>query len=113
MSVPFRDQVFVSYSHRDKKWLDRLLVFLKPYQRQGLRLFADPYIQVGERWRRAIEGALERACIGVLLVSQDFLASDFIYEQELPPLKRAADRGHLVLICVPVSASTYQVLEAV
>lgn len=109
MSASSRDQVFVSYSHRDKKWLDRLLVFLKPYQRQGLRLFADPYIQVGERWRRAIEGALERACIGVLLVSPDFLASDFIYEQELPLLKRAADQGHLVLICVPVKASAYWV----
>lgn len=109
MSAPSRDQVFVSYSHRDKKWLDRLLVFLKPFQRQGLQVWADPYIQVGERWRRAIEGALERACIGVLLVSPDFLASNFIYEQELPPLKRAADQGHLVLICVPVSASTYRV----
>jgi hypothetical protein len=108
MSAPSRDQVFISYSHRDKKWLDRLLVFLKPFQRQGLQVWADPYIQMGERWGRAIEGALERACIGVLLVSPDFLASDFIYEQELPSLKRAADRGHLVLICVPVAASAYQ-----
>jgi hypothetical protein len=49
MSVPSRDQVFISYSHRDKKWLDRLLVFLKPFQRQGLQVWADPYIQVGER----------------------------------------------------------------
>jgi hypothetical protein len=44
MSVPSRDQVFVSYSHRDKKWLDRLRVFLKPYERQGLQVWADPYI---------------------------------------------------------------------
>ena len=40
-----RDLVFVSYSHWDKDWLERLRVFLKPYTRQGqLNVWADPYI---------------------------------------------------------------------
>ena len=81
-----RDLVFFSYSHRDKVWLDRLLIFLKPYVRQGrLSVWADPYIKVGDRWRRDIEAALDRTQIAGLLVSPDFLASDFIDEMRRLP----------------------------
>ncbi len=107
MAEPQRDLVFISYSHLDKKWLSDLLTFLKPYQRKGMAVWADPYIKVGSRWERDINQALSRACVGVLLVSQEFLASDFIYESELPPLTSAADRGDLTLVCVPVSSFTF------
>ena len=91
MSGPPRDLVFVSYSHLDKKWMDRLRVMLKPFERQGLNVWADPYIEVGQRWEREINTALQRACVGVLLVSPDFLASDFIASKEVPPLLEAAE----------------------
>lgn len=56
-----RELVFISYSHADDTWLARLQVFLKPYVRQGrLSVWADPYIKVGDRWRREIAGALAR-----------------------------------------------------
>lgn len=111
MAAHPRDLVFVSYSHEDKKWLSDLLTFLKPYQRKGLQVWADPYIEVGERWERKIDHAIARACVGVLLVSQDFLASDFIHEKELPPLKTAADDDELTLVCVPLSSFTFDVSE--
>ncbi|MEW8547085.1 MAG: NB-ARC domain-containing protein [Candidatus Thiodiazotropha sp.] len=107
MSGSQRDLVFISYSHKDKKWLSDLLIFLKPYQRKGLGVWADPYIEVGSRWERDIEHALSRTCVGVLLVSQEFLNSDFIYEEELPQLKTAADNGDLTLVCVPLSSFTF------
>src|SRR6266851_21818 len=43
-----RDLVFISYSHSDKDWLERLLIFLKPFTRQNLKIWADPYIEVGD-----------------------------------------------------------------
>jgi hypothetical protein len=43
-----RDLVFISYSRPDRDWLDHLLIFLKPYTRQNLKIWADPYIQVGD-----------------------------------------------------------------
>ena len=55
-----RDLVFISYSHSDKVWLDRLLIFLKPYTRQNLKIWADPYIKVGDKWRRNISEALSQ-----------------------------------------------------
>jgi internalin A len=74
-----RDLVFISYSHRDRDWLEHLRIFLKPYIRQNLNIWADPYIEVGGEWRRDISAALSRSCVAVLLLSPDFLASDFIY----------------------------------
>jgi class 3 adenylate cyclase len=56
-SAAARDLIFISYSHRDRDWLEHLRVFLKPYTRQNLQIWADPYIEVGQ-WRRDISTAL-------------------------------------------------------
>lgn len=74
-----RTTVFVSYSHRDSRWLERLQVHLRPIARRGdLALWDDTRIAAGERWRPAIRAAIARAAASVLLISADFLASDFI-----------------------------------
>ena len=104
-----RDLVFVSYSHWDKDWLERLRVFLKPYTRQGqLNVWADPYIKVGDRWQREIAAALQRTRIAVLLVSPDFLASDFIAEEELPAVLAAEQNGEAKVFCVPISHAPFR-----
>src|ERR1700732_193297 len=103
-----RDLVFISYSHSDKVWLERLRIFLKPYTRQDLQVWLDPYVEVGDDWRREITTALSRSCVGVLLVSGNFLASDFIYHEELPALLKGADSGEVTLVPVPIGASGYK-----
>src|SRR6516164_6083126 len=103
-----RDLVFVSYSHNDRDWLDRLLVFLKPFTGPDFRVWADPYIKIGDEWRRDISGAMSRACVAVLLVTPDFLASDFIRNEELPLLLEGAKAGTITLFPIPISASNYR-----
>jgi WD40 repeat protein len=103
-----RDLVFISYSHRDRDLLKDLLIFLKPFTRQNLQVWVDPYIKVGDDWRRDISAALSRSCVGVLLVSYNSLASDFIYNEELPALLESANAGSIVLVLLPVRASNYE-----
>ena len=91
--------VFVSYSHRDERWLKRLQVHLKPLVREGeIELWDDTRIAAGARWREEIERALDQAAIAILLISADFLASDFVVDNELPPLLQAAEQGGTTIL---------------
>jgi TIR domain len=99
-----RNRVFVSYSHRDRRHLDRLRVHLRPLERSGLiDLWDDTRLKPGVDWRREISAAIARAKVAVLLVSADFLASDFIAGNELPPLLATAGREGGLILPVVVS----------
>jgi hypothetical protein len=103
-----RNRVFVSYSHKDAKWLEKLQVNLKPFVRHGpLEIWTDRDISPGDSWREAISQALSQAAVAILLVTPDFLASDFIANNELPPLLAAnRDRG-LRILWIAVEHSAY------
>jgi hypothetical protein len=101
-------QVFVSYSHKDTRWLERLKVFLTILENEGvLRRWDDTQIGAGRIWREQIKRAMESARVAVLLVSEDFLASSFISENELPPLLAAAKERGLVILPVIVSHCSF------
>jgi len=100
-------RVFVSYSHEDLKWLERLRKFLIPLENQGLiRIWDDSKIQVGSDWQAEIRKALESAKLAVFLVTQDFLNSQFIQAQEMPPLLEKAQQEGVKIIWVAVKSST-------
>jgi hypothetical protein len=99
-----RDEGFICYSHADEKWLKRVRVHLRPLERRrAFKLFDDSQIQPGTRWKDEIKAALDRARVAILLVSADFLASDFITENELPPLLKKAKSGGAIILPVIVS----------
>lgn len=68
--------VFISYSHKDEAWKDRLMTHLGVLQREGLLdTWDDRRIGAGANWYEAIQQAIERASVAILLISADFLTS--------------------------------------
>lgn len=97
--VSSRSHVFFSYCHADAAYLDRILVHLRPVERSGaIDLWSDTKIRAGDRWRDEIRKALAKARVAVLLISADFLASEFIVTNELPPLLAAAEKQGVRII---------------
>ena len=106
--------VFISYSHKDKVWLEELQLQLKPRLRledSDFSVWDDTQIQAGDHWGEEIENALAAASVGVLLVSKHFLASDFIYNNELPPLMAAAEKQNMKILWILVSECAYDTLN--
>lgn len=99
--------MFVSYAHKDRKWADELLTFLAPWIRdKRVDLWDDSRLQAGDNWKTEIREAIHEASVAVLLVSKDFLASDFIAEQELPMLLERATRKEIRLAWIAVGHSS-------
>ena len=83
-------EVFFSYSHEDEELRDQLEKHLAILKRQGVITgWHDRKIGAGTEWKDQIDEHLESAQVILLLVSADFLASDYCYDREL---KRAMER---------------------
>ena len=93
--------IFFCYAHEDEALLKKLKTFLAPLQRQGLvDAWHDRDISAGTEWKREISQHLNSAQIILLLVSSDFMASDYVNNVEM---KRALERHKLgEAILIPV-----------
>jgi hypothetical protein len=77
-------EVFYSYSHEDEKLRDKLEKQLSLLQRRGLIVsWHDRRIGAGQEWREQIDAHVRSAHIILLLVSADFIASDYCYGVEM------------------------------
>ncbi len=104
-----RDQVFISYSHADEKFMKELREHLTPYSRSGsITAWSDQQIVPGSKWFDEIQAALGKTSVAVLLVSPGFLASDFIHDHELGPLLKKAEEGGVKILWVLVRACSYE-----
>jgi len=63
-----KDKVFISYSHKDKDYMDRMMVHLKPMIRdEDMDIWVDTRIRPGQKWNKEIQKALECAKVAILL----------------------------------------------
>ncbi|MCU0569009.1 MAG: SUMF1/EgtB/PvdO family nonheme iron enzyme [Oculatellaceae cyanobacterium Prado106] len=90
-------RLFCSYSRKDEAFRQALEVHLATLKRQNLVTWHDGLLEPGSDWDERIKQELETAEIIVLLVSPDFLASNYCYETEV---ERALQRHREKTACV-------------
>lgn len=71
-------------------------------------IWDDRKIQAGSKWIEEIERAIQSAKIVLAIISADFLASDFITNNELPPLLDAAKQDGAIIMPLIVSPSRFR-----
>jgi hypothetical protein len=110
METPaLRKGIFVSYSHRDKAWLERVQTFIKgAFFDEPIDAWDDTRIRPGQDWAKEIEAAMAAARVTILLVSPNFLASDFIRRQEMRQALDAQAKGSAVVFWIPISSSPFE-----
>src|ERR1700722_213584 len=83
-------EIFYSYSHKDEDLCNELIKHLKILEREGIVTgWHDRKIMAGDEWEGEIDEHLNSAKVILLLVSVDFLASEYCWGVEV---KRAMER---------------------
>jgi internalin A len=95
--------LFYSYSHKDEGLRNELETHLKLLQREGLiDAWHDRKIEAGDEWKRKIDDNLDRADIILLLVSADFIASDYCWDKEMMRALERHEKGDARVVPVIV-----------
>lgn len=102
-------EVFCSCAHEDEAALHKLEAHLSSLKRQGLlSLWYSRLIEPGLDWARSIDKHLERASVILLLISADFLASDYCYGIEMTRALERHAAGEVRVIPILVRPVDWQ-----
>ena len=102
-------KIFISYSHRDKIWKDRLQEQLESLAIEGyFSVWDDRQIEPGDDWFAEIERELNQAEVAVMLISASFLTSHFILTEEIPTLLRRREQAGMRIIPIIARPCAWQ-----
>lgn len=101
-------KAFFSYSKYDKAYLDEFKKHLQPLRRaKVLEFWDDSMILPGEEWNDSIKAALTQSDIIFLLLSADFLNTEYIWEKELSEAMHRFEKGLAIVIPIKIRACVW------
>jgi len=101
--------VFIAYDNQDEPEKDRLLSHLSVLNKAGLiDLWSNDRIDPGAIWQAEIEQAMTQARVAILLITANFLGSDYILDNIVPPLLEYQRQGRLTVFPVIAKACPWQ-----
>jgi TIR domain/WD domain, G-beta repeat len=102
--------IFFCYAREDEELLNKLKTHLRPFQRQGIiDVWYDRDIGAGADWEQEIKQHLNAAQIVLLLVSPDFIDSDYCYSIEMKRALERHDKGKAKVIPIILRHAFWQV----
>ncbi len=101
-------RIFISYSHQDEVWKNRLVSQLNVLAGEGLDVWDDRRIAAGNDWLPEIKQAIAKCDAAVLLISSHFLTSTFICGEEVPPLLQRRQEEGVQVIPLIISPCQWQ-----
>jgi len=107
-----RTKLFVSYSHKDKRWRQQIVDHLAVLAEEGLiDVCDDRKIEAGEDWLSNLHTQMLTARIAMLLISSSFLASRFIRDEEVPRLFARHEQDGMRLYPILIQPCPWQVVK--
>ena len=102
-------KIFISYSHADEEFRSALSKHLSILERNGIaELWDDRRISPGDEWKADIDPRIEEADIFLILISADFIASNYCYEKEMKAALARHDVGQSTVIPIIVRSSAWK-----
>ena len=97
--MPSTLDIFCCYARADGELLNKLTTHLMPLQRLGLiTIWHDTHIEAGREWEEEINKHLNTAQIILLLISPDFMASEYCYSKEMQRAMQRHEDGDASVI---------------
>lgn len=105
-------KIFISYSHKDKEWKNRLVTHLGALEhKEILDAWDDRRIQPGEHWEPAIEKSINEAAAAIMLVSANYLSSNFIKKKEIPALLEQGSKKNIKIFPIIIKPCPWRGLD--
>lgn len=110
-NIPKPKNIFISYSHKNAHWVGKLKNHLAGLRRSNyVKEWTDQELLAGEKWDATIKEQMKRADIFILMLSADFIASDYIWNTELNEALTSSTTSNTTIIPVYVEPCDLQAI---
>ena len=100
LQYDYEIQLFIAYSREDSDVLGKLLSHLSPLERSKVvnRIWYDGMIESGSDWDEEIKNNLQQSDIVLLLISADFISSEYCYDTEMQKALQMHEAGEAKVV---------------